>query len=142
MRRELISTWGKEFSYLSSAPRSQLPSVAAGAYVLWQNSSNEAVGDSAFRTSSCIRKLPVVKGGIRTDGLVLESRGREPRTSRTPRPEHCRRRAKNQYCSLRTAKTFRIPIILARNCGIVLAFPECSLSAELTINKEQKETPV
>ncbi len=62
MRRQLISTWGKEeksraeSSYLSSAPRSQLASVAAAEYVLWQNSSNEAVGDSAFRTSSYIRR--------------------------------------------------------------------------------------
>src|SRR6266478_3445682 len=44
------------WSYLSSALRSQLPSVAAASYVLWQNSSNEAVGDSAFRTSSYIRR--------------------------------------------------------------------------------------
>ncbi len=62
MRRQLISTWEKEkksraeSSYLSSAPRSQLASVAAAEYVLWQNSSNEAVGDSAFRTSSYMRR--------------------------------------------------------------------------------------
>jgi hypothetical protein len=62
MKRYLICMWGNEenlraeFSYLSSAPRSQLPSVTAALYVLWQNSSNEAVGDSAFRTSSYIRR--------------------------------------------------------------------------------------
>src|SRR5258708_26752756 len=39
-------------SYLSSAPRSQLPAVATASYVLWQNSSNAPVGDSVLRTSS------------------------------------------------------------------------------------------
>src|SRR5258707_14506149 len=43
-------------SYLSSAPRSQLPSVAAASYVVLQNWSNEAVGDTALRKSSYMRR--------------------------------------------------------------------------------------
>src|ERR1700736_2940363 len=43
-------------SYRSSAARSQLPSVAAASYVLWQKSSSAATGDSALRTSWYVRR--------------------------------------------------------------------------------------
>jgi hypothetical protein len=39
------------------------------------------------------------------------------------------------------ANTFRIPIVLARNHGIALAFSECSFSAAHDINEEQKRHP-